>query len=111
MNAMPIMVGVLVFASMLDANAADPLPGSMSGRYSGVGSRGSVSYEVSVVIEKQDPDGTVEGKLTRFGYRCGAKGEPFKGTWDGTQFRFTSMGRANVNTGMAAEIAEKMNMS
>ena len=79
--------------------AADSLPPSMSGRWFGSGQTGQQrNFEVAIVIEKQSPDGSVEGKLTRWGNGCGAKDEPFKGTFDGAVLKFKSMSRANVNS-------------
>ncbi|HTP98549.1 MAG TPA: hypothetical protein VMN56_04430 [Casimicrobiaceae bacterium] len=80
------------------ARAADPLPHSLSGSWYGASQGGKpMNFEVQLAVEKVSPDGSVEGKLTRWGNGCGAKDEPFKGTYDGTTFRFTSMSQANVN--------------
>jgi hypothetical protein len=81
------------------AQAADPLPGALNGNWMGTGTGGGQNnYEVKLVIDKQSPDGAVEGRITRWGRGCGAQNEPFKGTYDGTTFKFTSPARANVNT-------------
>lgn len=95
-----LMVMALSTAAMssFHALAADPLPAKLSGTWFGLGQGGGTrNFEVSLVVEKQEPDGTVEGKLTRWGFGCGAKDEPFKGTFDGTTLSFRSMSRANVN--------------
>ncbi len=82
----------------VQAYAADPLPGAMSGRWFGNAQGGQqLNFEVFVVIEKQESDGTIVGKVTRWGNGCGAKDEPLKGTFDGTNLKFRSMSRANVN--------------
>ena len=83
----------------LSCFAADQLPSSMKGRWYGVGSAGSQnSYEVSLSDLKQGVDGSVEGKLTRFGNGCGADGEPLKGTFDGATLTFESTSKPGVNT-------------
>jgi hypothetical protein len=42
--------------------------------------------------------GPVTGRLTTRGVTCGAIDEPMVGTWDGTELRFESKVRPNVNT-------------
>jgi hypothetical protein len=79
------------------AHAVDPLPEAMSGSLMFHGA-GGYSFSLSLRVEKVQPDGAVEGKLTRSGQRCGAKDEPFNGTYDGTTLKFESLPRANVNT-------------
>lgn len=99
----PIFFGlasILIFQAGISTCAlAEPLPTNMSGSWSGAtgGGMKQRSFQVWIVITKQDADGTVEGTVTRHGNGCGAKDEPFKGTYDGTTLRFTSMSRANVN--------------
>jgi hypothetical protein len=79
--------------------AADQLPSSMKGRWYGIARGGSsLNFDISVSELKQGADGSVEGKLTRFGNGCGADGEPLKGTFDGTTLAFESTSKPGVNT-------------
>lgn len=55
--------------------------------------RGRASNTWSVVIERVDPDGTVQGRLTYWGNRCTAHGEPIKnGSWRDGVLRLSATG-------------------
>ena len=74
------------------------LPKTMSGSWTGVYPRGSFSDTMSVVLGAPDGSGALKGLLTYQGLSCGAKDEPLTGTWNGTELRFESQLRPNVNS-------------
>jgi hypothetical protein len=92
---------LVLFALMIAVGshtlAAEPLPKSMSGQWFLARVRGQVSGDWSVVIDKQDDKGAIEGRLTHHGFNCGAKDEPMTGSFDGSVLRLVSKLRANVN--------------
>ena len=71
--------------------AQERLPQAMSGKWSGVSRPGQAGQTPfggtwSIVIDKQNPDGTIAGKATWAGARaCTMDNEPFTGKFDGTE--------------------------
>ena len=54
----------------------------------------------SVVIDKQNPDGTIEGKATWAGARyCTMENEPFTGRFDGTELTIVAQFRDKLPNG------------
>ena len=80
------------------AQAAAPLPASMSGRWTAVvpGNR-TFTDSLSVVLNVPGGTGPLTGRLTLRGIVCGASDEPLTGTWDGSELRLESQVRPNVN--------------
>lgn len=75
-----------------------PLPKAMSGRYTAVvPGRQTYTDTLSVVLDAPSATGPVTGRLTVRGVTCGAVDEPLTGTWDGTELRFESLVKPNVN--------------
>jgi hypothetical protein len=95
------MCVLLVFtgaAASVVAQVAAPLPKAMSGRWTSVVPGGrTFSDTLSVVLDVPAGTGPVTGRLTLRGVTCGAMDEPLKGTWDGSELRFESLVRPNVN--------------
>jgi hypothetical protein len=70
----------------------------MKGRWVAVLPNGqSFIDSLSVVLDQPDATGRVTGRLTSRGVTCGALDEPLVGTWDGTELRFESRVKPNVN--------------
>ena len=67
--------------------AQDQLPKKLEGSWDGVatgrGAGAHVGGPMSVTIEKQNPDGSVEGKLTFSGRFCAANDTPMTGRLEG----------------------------
>jgi hypothetical protein len=67
------------------AVAQSELPKAMKGSWSGVSERNTpFNGTMSVTIDKQNPDGSIEGKMTTSGQLCAMKDEPMTGRFDGT---------------------------
>ena len=87
----PVILCALLGGIAPDLAAQDKLPTAMSGSWSGVSRAGQAGQTAfggtwSVVIDKQNPDGTIAGKATWGGGRiCTMDNEPFTGRFDGTQ--------------------------
>jgi len=86
-----------VCAVTATAQSSDQLPGKLSGRWTVTSPRGTFIDTVSFTFESNGTPGPVTGKLTFRGVSCGAQDEPLKGTWDGSELRFESTHRPNVN--------------
>jgi hypothetical protein len=67
--------------------AQDKLPAKMSGTYNGTtpGRGTPFGGNWSVVIDKQEADGSVTGRATWEGRQCVMDGEPFTGRLEGTE--------------------------
>ena len=93
-----LLAGLMTMSGVAFAQGATPLPKSMSGRWTAVIPGGKVFTDgLSVVLDARDGSGPVTGRLTVRGLGCGAQDEPLTGTWDGTELRFSSQVRPNVN--------------
>jgi hypothetical protein len=80
------------------AETAAPLPKTMSGRWTAVvPGRQTFTDTMSVVLDVPATTGPLAGHLTLRGVTYGAIDEPLTGTWDGTELRFESQVRPNVN--------------
>jgi hypothetical protein len=70
--------------------AQEQLPKNLEGNWNGYANAKSsrpnpIGGALSVVIEKQNPDGTIEGKMTYSGAQfCELKDDPMTGKFDGT---------------------------
>ncbi len=85
-----ILLGSLLgFLPLTLVMAEDPLPTSMNGRWVGTSSKsvGKAPIDIawSVMVAKQNPDGSFEGTVTYQGTRCSAKDAPMKGTFNGEE--------------------------
>jgi hypothetical protein len=72
----------------VNAAAQEQLPKKLEGTWTGSFSRGPITSniggELSVVIEKQSPDGAIEGKMTFSGNQyCELQDDPITGKFDG----------------------------
>ena len=93
-----LLAGLMTMSGVAFAQGAAPLPKSLSGRWTAVIPGGRVFTDsMSVVLDARDGSGPVTGRLTVRGIVCGAQDEPLAGTWDGTELRFESQVRPNVN--------------
>ena len=93
-----ILLGVIAVIAP-DAAAQDKLPAAMAGTWNGTApSRGTpFGGAWSVLIEKQDPDGSIEGKATWGGGQfCAMENEPITGKFDGTQLTIAAQFRDKV---------------
>ena len=90
---------LLVFvATPLFGQNADPLPTTLSGRWTVIAAGGRTYIDsVSLKLEGDGKPGPVKGLMTWRGVTCGAADEPLEGTWDGQVLRFTSTLRPEVN--------------
>ena len=104
------ILAVLLAAIAIVTNAAAqtaPLPKAMTGRWTFVRQGANVKHVqtlsdvMSVVLDAPTGTGAVTGRFTSRGVICGAVDEPLTGTWDGTELRFESRVRPNVNAARA----------
>jgi hypothetical protein len=80
------------------AQAEAPLPLKMSGHWTALAPGGRTFVDsLSIVLDAPAQSGAITGRLTLRGVTCGASDEPLQGTWDGTELRFESRVRPNVN--------------
>ena len=93
------LLPLLIFTGMVFAQTAAPLPKAMSGRWTAVIPGGRTFTDTMSIVFDDAPiaSGPVTGRLTSRGVTCGAANEPLTGTWDGTELRFESQVRSNVN--------------
>ena len=77
---------------------SEPLPTSLSGRWTLVPSGGrTINESWSVRFEGSRAAGAIKGKVTWRGRGCGAQDQPFDGSWDGTELKFRFIARPNEN--------------
>lgn len=88
---------LVVFADRVLAQSGDRLPSKLSGRWTFTGPRQTFINSVTIEIDGNGKLGPVTGRMTWRGVTCGAQDEPLTGTWDGSELRFASTLRANVN--------------
>jgi hypothetical protein len=86
---------LLLVAAAGVAAAQAELPKAMNGTWSSISDR-NVPFNgtMSVVIDTQNPDGTIAGRMTTSGQYCGMKDEPMTGRFDGTVLTLTATYRA-----------------
>jgi hypothetical protein len=88
---------LLLVAAAGVAVAQTGLPKAMSGTWSGLSERNTpLNGTMSVVIDQQNPDGTIAGRITTSGQMCAMKDEPMTGRFDGTVLRMAATYRALV---------------
>jgi len=93
-----LLVLALGAAWSASAQQATPLPKSLSGRWVAVvPGRTTFTDTMSLTLDDATPSGPVSGRVTIRGLSCGAKDEPFTGTWNGTQLRIEFKSYPNVN--------------
>jgi len=80
------------------AQTAEPLPGTLSGRWTWMSPSGAIIDSFSLVLEGDRGAATIPGRLTWRGVNCGAKDEPVQVAWNGSELRFESFMKPNVNT-------------
>jgi hypothetical protein len=91
MRALRSLLSVVALALLAgaapDLAAQDKLPAKMTGKWNGTAPGKGTPFggAWSVVIDKQEPDGSVEGKATWEGRVCGMDDEPFTGKLDGSE--------------------------
>lgn len=91
-----LVLGVFVALPAL-AQSADQLPAKLSGKWVAMSPRGAVVDFFSLEFDGNRGPGGVSGRLTWRGVNCGAKDEPIKATWDGSELVFEATVRPNVN--------------
>lgn len=106
MRATSLLQSAIVLALLAgvapDLPAQEKLPQAMAGKWSGVSRQGQAGQSTfggtwSVVIDKQNPDGTIAGKATWLGSRsCTMDNEPFTGNFDGTQLTIVAPFRDKI---------------
>jgi hypothetical protein len=91
----PLAVLALLAGALPDVAAQDKVPAKMSGKWSGTTPAKGTPFggSWSIVVDKQGPDGSVEGKVTWEGRTCGMDDEPFTGSFDGTQLTIVAQFR------------------
>jgi hypothetical protein len=78
------LLSLLLAAVAHIAIAQTGLPKSMSGTWSGLSERNiPLNGTMSVVIDQQNPDGTITGRITTSGQMCAMKDEAMTGRFDG----------------------------
>ena len=100
MRALRIATQIALIAATTWAvgQTPEPLPTAMSGKWVVVLPNGRLYTDtMSIALDTPAATGAVTGRLTIRGVTCGAQDEPLTGTWDGTQLRFDSQVRPNVN--------------
>jgi hypothetical protein len=109
----PIIVLVLLAVAAPHAAAQDKLPAKMSGKWNGTfpGKGTPFGGSWSVVIDRQNPDGTIEGKATWGGGQyCVMDNEPFTGKFDGAELTIVAQWRdkiPNAQCGKANMVLKK----
>jgi hypothetical protein len=104
---------VLLAGAGPNATAQDKLPVKMSGKWNGTfpGKGTPFGGNWSIVIDRQNPDGTIEGKATWGGGQyCFMDNEPLSGKFDGTQLTLVAQWRdkvANAQCGKATMVLKK----
>lgn len=94
-----IAVSLMLMASSdLQAQAGDPLPAQLSGRYTFVGPGGAIINPFTLVLDGDRKGPSVPGRLTWRGNNCGAQDAPIVANWDGSELRFELQLAPNVNT-------------
>lgn len=86
----------LLLSTCVVAQTAD-LPPRLTGKWVFNRPGGAIIDFFSIDFDGGRAPGTVTGKLTWRGFNCGAKDEPIKATWDGSELKFEATTRANVN--------------
>ena len=91
----PVIALALLAGVAADVSAQDKLPAKMSGKWSGTtpGKGTPFGGAWSVVIDKQGPDGSIEGKVTWEGRICAMDNEPITGKLDGSQLTIVAQFR------------------
>lgn len=77
---------IAIFAVSTGLLAQEQLPKKLDGVWSGIGSgsqHNSFGGPMSVMIEKQNPDGSIEGKMSFRGVNCEMNDDPIIGKFDG----------------------------
>lgn len=98
---MRVAIAFVVSAAVAGAalgQAADPLPASLSGRWTATGPSGVFVDSFSIVFDGTRATGTVPGRLNWRGVSCGAKDEPIQASWDGVELRFEAVLKSDTNT-------------
>jgi hypothetical protein len=92
-----VVLAPLLLGAAPVAVAQAELPRAMSGTWSGVSERNiPVNGSISVVIDKQETNGAITGRMTASGQYCAMKDEPMTGRFDGTVLRLEATYRALV---------------
>lgn len=99
---MRVILGSLLLLAITAVEPVDaqpaPLPSKLSGKWTAVIPGGRTFIDtISLTLDPPNENGRVTGRLTTRGVVCGALDEPLSGTWDGTELRFDSQVRPNVN--------------
>ena len=88
-----------LLATLALAQSPEPLPSSLSGRWTAIPPGGRTIIDVwSVRFEGSTPPGPIKARVTWRGRGCGAQDEPAEGTWDGSELRLRFVVRPNVTT-------------
>ena len=98
MRAAIAVVFMLFVGADLHAQAGDPLPAQLSGRYTFVGPGGAIINPFALVFDGDRKGPSVSGRLTWRGNNCGAQDAPIVASWDGSELRFELQLQPNVNT-------------
>ena len=92
-----VVVSLLLAAVAQAASAQTELPKAMAGTWSGVSERNTpLNGTMAVVIDQQNPDGSITGRITTSGQMCAMKDEPMTGRFDGTTLTMDATYRALV---------------
>lgn len=98
MRAAIAVLFMLIAGSDLQAQAGDPLPAQLSGRYTFVGPGGAIINPFTLVFDGDRTGPSVSGRLTWRGNNCGAQDAPIVASWDGGELKFELQLQPNVNT-------------
>lgn len=97
MRAAIAVLFVLLASPDLRAQASEPLPERLSGRYTFVGPGGTIINPFTLVFDGDRKGPAISGRLTWRGNNCGAQDAPIAATWDGTELKFELQLQSNVN--------------
>jgi hypothetical protein len=102
----PVIVLALLAGVAPDVAAQDKLPAKMSGTWNGTtpGKGTPFGGAWSVVIDKQSPDGSIEGKATWDGRFCAMESEPITGMFDGTQLTIVAQFRDKIPNSQCGKV-------
>jgi hypothetical protein len=87
-----------MIGTTVSGQSGPELPVKLSGRWTATNPSGIVIDSFSITFEGSRAPGTVPGRLTWRGFNCGAKDEPIRAQWDGTELKFEAVLKADTNT-------------
>ena len=102
----PVLVLALLAGGAPDVAAQDKLPAKMSGKWNGTAPGKGTPFggNWSVAIDKEDQDGSIEGKATWEGRICAMDDEPITGKFDGNQLTIVAQFRDKIPNAQCGKV-------